>query len=141
MDLESSFFSRLKPYQSFIPIVLRATLGAVFLLFGIDKFRHPDRWVYWVPQWVGDYIDPSTFIFLGGIFETLIAVLLISGLFTRLAALASALFFISVLVFIGADDTTTRDIGLLGEALALILSGGGKWSLDGRLWASPKREK
>lgn len=126
--------TRLGPYSASIPLLLRLTLGAVFLLFGVDKFSHPDRWVHWVPGWLEDAIEPPASIFLAAIFETSVGLLLLAGLLTRLAALAGALFLAAILVFIGADDTTTRDIGLFGEALALVISGGGRWSLDALLW-------
>ena len=117
----------------FPPLALRTSLGVVFLLFGIDQFENPDRWTSWVPGWLGKRVGTDTIVLATAIFHTVTAWLLIAGLLSRLAALAIVAFLAAVLISIGVDDTTTRDIGLLGEGIALVVIGGGRLSLDSLL--------
>jgi uncharacterized membrane protein YphA (DoxX/SURF4 family) len=120
------------PHAKFATLVLRAGLGAVFVWYGIDKTIHPEIWGGWVPAMVKSVLPVSVALFLKaqGVAEITAGVLLLLGKFTRLAALTTALFLASILIFIGPNDVTVRDIGLLGAALSLFLTGSDFFSLD-----------
>src|SRR3989344_9353423 len=111
-------------------LLIRIGLAIVFLWFGMDKFIHP---AYWLNAWVPDAfvsflarlkLSGTDFIYLGGIFEVLVGVSLVSGFFIKYFSVAAVLFLMVVLVTT-LDLTHTfseilvRDIGLIGALLAL----------------------
>ncbi len=111
-------------------LLIRIGLAIVFLWFGVDKFIHP---TYWLNAWVPDAfvsflarlkLSGTDFIYLGGIFEVLAGVSLVSGFFIKYFSVAAVLFLMVVLVTT-LDLTHTfseilvRDIGLIGALLAL----------------------
>lgn len=108
-------------------LALRLGLAAVFLWFGIDKFFHPD---YWINAWITpratsliELVGFSTqqFIYLNGIFEILVGVSLITSLFPKFFSLLAIIFLTSVIFFVGLNEVTIRDIGLIGGLIAILL--------------------
>ena len=107
-------------------LFLRLGLAAVFLWFGIDKMINPD---YWLNAWVTPTarsivglagLSGTQFIYLNGVFEILAGVSLVTNVLQRLFSLLAMLFLIGVFIFIGFNEVTVRDIGLLGGFLAII---------------------
>ena len=108
--------------ESLSRIVLRTTLGAVFLWFGVDKFVNPAYWIMWTPQTVEFIVQDFLLDFIVGlgVFEVFVAAVLFSGKFTRIVGAVAAVFLATVIL---TSDVTTvvRDIGLFGAATALAL--------------------
>ena len=108
-------------------LALRIGLAAVFFWFGIDKFFHPTYWLNaWVPDWIGPLvgkfgISGVQFIYLNGIFEVLVGLSLLTGVFSKFFSLLGMLFLLSILLVAGITEITIRDIGLLGGLLAIFL--------------------
>ena len=107
--------------------VLRIGLAVVFFWFGIDKFFHPDYWLNaWVPQWVVPFaarfgVTAVQLIYINGIFEVLIGLSLLTGVFMRFFSLLGVLFLLAIMVFIGLNEITVRDVGLMGGLLAIVV--------------------
>ncbi|MDP8266392.1 MAG: DoxX family protein [Candidatus Aceula meridiana] len=103
-------------------IILRASLGIVFLIFGIGKFTG-DYWarsmeampVVQAMPWPAQYS-----VWGLGAVETLTALLLISGLWLRPAAIAAALQLAAILIALQFQEI--RDIALLGVAVFLAFN-------------------
>lgn len=142
-------FSLFATDRSLAPVALRLTLAAVMLPHGLQKAF----------GWLGGYGWEGTMGFLTGsigmpamfaagliLLELLGPLLMLVGLGTRLVGLG----FIGLML--GAITTVHGQYGLfmnwsgaqagegieyhillIGAALALVLTGGGRWSLDGRL--------
>lgn len=145
----SRFFDRVTSTIEVHPsaiLMIRLIVGAVFLTEGIQKFLYPDA------LGVGRFIKigiPAPEImapFVGGV-ETAGGALVLLGLLTRPAALLLAIN-ISVaiattkipMLFDGgfwkmAHEARTDWSMLLGS-LALVITGGGKWSFD---WRTARR--
>ena len=108
-------------------LVLRFGLAIVFFWFGVDKFLHPDYWLQaWVPDWVLTMIQSlgvtgTQFIIINGIFEVLIGLSLVTGVFMRLFSAVGILFLIGITLFLGVTEITVRDIGIVGGLLAIFL--------------------
>jgi len=108
-------------------LIIRLTLAAVFIWFGIDKFIHPQYWIdAWLPQAVASWlmgigIGVREFIYLNGIVEILIGVSLISTLVLRLFAAIGVLLLVAAMFFHGFNEILVRDIALIGALTALIL--------------------
>jgi len=108
-------------------LVLRIGLAAVFLWFGIDKFLHP---AYWANAYVGTrllsvinivHLSASQLIYLTGIFELLVGLSLVTGVFTKFFSTLGIIFLVSTIFFIGINEVTTRDIAMIGGFIALVL--------------------
>ena len=99
----------------------------MFLWFGIDKFIQPQYWVdAWMPQWAQQFaqgigMSASNAIFLGGIFEVLVAISLVTGFFSRIFASAAIVFLVAVLASSGLNEVVVRDIGLIAALVALVI--------------------
>ena len=108
-------------------LALRLGLAVVFLWFGIDKMLHPAYWLNaWVPQGVQLLIVKFSltgiqFIYLNGIFEILVGLSLVTGVFTKFFSALAIIFLLSVLVFVSISEVTVRDFGLLGGFIAVLL--------------------
>jgi len=117
-----------KKHSSF---VLRLGLGLVFLLLGINKMIKPEIWMGWIPLPLKPLIaDANQFLFFNGLVEAILGLMLILGIYTKIASMVSAAFLFAILLFFGADDITSRDIGLLAMAITIMMLGPGELSVD-----------
>ena len=107
-------------------LVLRLSLAAVFLWFGIDKFLHPDYWFNaWIPQsisslWQHIGLRPMDIVYVSGVFEILVGVGLIANIFVFFFSVLSILFIVSIMLFSGFSEIAIRNIGLIGGFLSLM---------------------
>ena len=121
--------------QRYAQLSLRLGLGVVFLVFGLDKFRSEEAqfasWADWVPGWFSPLIGGQVkgFIYVLGVFEVLAGLAFLSGYLLFWAAFLSSLFLLATVLlstsgpFFGkVDQSTIRDMGLLGGTLSLMLS-------------------
>lgn len=114
--------------------LLRPALALPLLLFGHGKFADPLTWMGFIPPWMGSMLPISIDLFLKaiGTFEMIVGTLLLLGIWTRVAAVVTALHLAGVLVVVGWNDLAVRDFGLLLAALALAaLQSSGFLSIDG----------
>ena len=120
------------PYHMFTSsrysyLALRFGLAVVFLWFCIDKILHPAYWLNaWVPQGVQLLIAKFSltgiqFIYVNFIFEILVGLSLVTGVFTKFFSALAIIFLLSVLVFVSISEVTVRDFGLLGGFIAVLL--------------------
>lgn len=84
--------------------------------------------MYWLDAWVPDWIvslfakfgvGGVQFVYLNGVFEVLVGLSLVTGVFARVFCLLGALFLLLVIVFMGINEVSIRDIGLMGGLLAV----------------------
>ena len=87
---------------------------------------HP---VYWLNGWVPDFIvsmlsrfgvSGTQFIYINGIFEILVGLSLLTGVFNKFFSVLAVIFLVSIFVFIGFNQSTIRDLGLMGGLVAVI---------------------
>ena len=116
-------------------LLLRIGLGEVFLWFGVDKFFHPFPWSQYIPPWFTSLLPMKafTFIYLMGVFESIVGLLVLLGLFTRLASVLSALLLLGIIGSLGYNEIMVRDAGLFFLALGISMLGAGEWSLDQKM--------
>lgn len=100
---------------------VRLGLAATFLWSGIDMIRHPEIWQGFLPEFVRALLPiPSVAYFaVQGSVEILFALSFLTGVLLRWASLAVALELVGILLFVGIDAITFRDLGLFGGALAV----------------------
>jgi hypothetical protein len=110
-------------------LFLRLGLGVMYVYSGWDLIRHPDNWAWAVrglPEVLQNLINQvgvNNFLFGQGVGELILAALFLGWFWprglVRLAAWLAALQLAAILWLVGVDNTTFRDLGLLGAALAL----------------------
>jgi hypothetical protein len=109
--------------------ILRLGLGLMYLYSGFDLFFNPARWYGFVPQWfsqVMTFLIPiEIYLRIQGAGELLMAFLFLAWFMSirwvRLAALAATLEMFLIVVLVGIDPITFRDIGILSGAAVLLI--------------------
>lgn len=108
-------------------LVLRLSLAAVFIWFGVDKFLHPE---YWLNAWIpGSFLElagkmgigGNDIVYASGVFELLIGASLLTTIFIKTFSALAIAFLVVVMFTFGFNEVIVRDIGLIGGFLALIL--------------------
>ena len=110
-------------------VPLRLGLGLMYLYSGYDLIANPRHWYGFIPQWLSraatEVASVEAYLRAQGIGELFIGVLLLAWFLPRrvgaAAAFGAALEMGLILIFVGIDPITFRDIGLLGAALTLFL--------------------
>lgn len=101
--------------------VLRIGLGLTFVYAASDMLLDPQSWVNYVPKWMEAVMSIQTFLYVHSIFELVLGLALIAGLWPRLVSFIAFLDLLAVLVFYGISDETFRDFGLMMSSLALFI--------------------
>jgi putative oxidoreductase len=126
-------------------LLIRLMVGAVFLSEGIQKFLFPalrgagrfERIGLPSPEFLGHFV---------GFFEIFSGVLILIGLFTRLASIPTLIIMIVAVLSTKADvlgqqgfwemmHGSRTDWAMFLGSLFLIIRGGGRWSVDRLLTA------
>lgn len=111
--------------------VLRISLAATYLYSGLDLLRHPKSW-YWairpLPNFAQEVINSfgiDLFLQIQGVVELTFAAILILWFLpktlTLVVAALTAIEMTVILLLVGLDGITFRDIGLLGAAISLYI--------------------
>ena len=115
---------------------LRAGIGVVFLLFGLDKLSNPAHWVVFFPSFLSKILTSQSglsvyqFLRFQGLIESIVGVQLLLGVMTRPTAASAFLILALIIYALGFDQIGIRDFGLLLSAFGIICLGPGGWSLD-----------
>lgn len=128
-------------------LILRLTLGAIMVSHGIPKIKKRE---VLGKKWNDHYGIPKATVWLTGILQIVGGLALLVGLLTSLTALILALDMLAALFicivnshhrepFNSVSPEKGWDVNLLlvGSFVAVMLLGGGKWSLDALLSLSP----
>jgi uncharacterized membrane protein YphA (DoxX/SURF4 family) len=114
-------------------LILRISLGVVFLIFGIGKFQN-DIWAQTIRNMEFFHGLPWSLdvtVLMIGVVETITGAALIAGIFTRLFAAVAAAQLMGILILLKFEET--RDIGLLGAAIFLAIVTDETWGV-GKIW-------
>ena len=122
--------------RDYAPLIVRLGAGIVFLLIGIDQMIHTSAWVGYLPNWFTNFLPswqtPEGFMYVNGIFDSSLGLLLLLGVFTRFIAVLATLHLTGVVITLGYNEVAIRDIGILLSALAVALFGSDRWCLERR---------
>ena len=101
--------------------ILRLGLGVTFLWIGVMIFQDPIGWSTFIKPWAARLIPVPLVQAMQdtAALDVLVGALLLSGLFVWAAAALGALHLTIVLVTVGVNATTVRDVGLLAASLSL----------------------
>ncbi len=126
--------------RELINTVPRVGVGLVYLLWGIDKFLYPDKYHGWISvSWkmrlvIDPFMDIYSFIFLLGLFETLLGLILILGILIKFSSLLVILSSILFLLFAGPPMSYPQDIALIAVGIWMYYNGYDSLSIDKRLF-------
>lgn len=102
--------------------LLRIGLATMFLYAAISSFLQPTEWLGYLPGFVSSIFDAELVLKLFSVVEIALAAWLLSGVYTRYAALLAAVMLIGVTVSnFSLFAISFRDIGLALAAFALAL--------------------
>ncbi len=134
-------------------LILRLGLSFLFLWFGITQLVSPESFYGYVPPWMYQHhltmmgpfhvpfvhqmvSNPSPFVIMNGIFETILGICLLLGLFTRLAAFLLAVHLFFIALSLGYNDVAVRDLALFFATVSLVIMGPDRFSLERKLYHS-----
>ena len=109
---------------------IRIGCGLVNLYAGYFLLIDPSRYYKYVPDWLvsiaNSVASVDVYLRLQGVAEIAIAVALLSWFtprsLVRMASIALALEMALIVLFVGIDSVTFRNLGLLGAALSITLA-------------------
>lgn len=100
--------------------LLRIGLATMFLYAAVSSFLQPSEWIGYLPGFVSAMFDAELVLKLFSVAEIALAAWLLSGVYTRYAALLAAVMLVGVTVSnFSLLAISFRDIGLAFAALAL----------------------
>jgi len=111
------------------PKLLRYGLGLVLLWFGFSNIFSQDFAGY-VPSWATNILPLNVLLITTGIVEVVLGLLLIIGLFTRIASFIVFLHLLVITFSVGYNEIAVRDFGLTISSLALFFISPDDWCLD-----------
>ena len=105
------------------PTAGRVLLGLVLAWFGYHELVQPSLWTGYVPVVPAASGAAVVLVLAHGWLLLVLAVALIAGIGTRVAAAAAAVLLLEIVVGLtvtgGLSDLTVRDVGVLGLAICL----------------------
>ena len=133
-ELAISALDALRPLAQ---LAARVYVGSVFFRAGMSKLRDWDSTLaLFIDEYHVPLLDPTVAAFMGTGAELALPVLLVAGLFGRVAAAGlSVLNVVAVLSLMDVADAALQGHLFWGSLLAaLLLWGPGAWSLDFFVW-------
>jgi uncharacterized membrane protein YphA (DoxX/SURF4 family) len=108
--------------QTAVQLLLRAGLAIIFSYAAISSFVNPQDWVGYLPPLLTAHIAPTLLLHIFSVYELLLVVGLLSGLYVRYVAILCA-FTLGGIVMSNFSlfAITFRDIALIFSALALAV--------------------
>jgi uncharacterized membrane protein YphA (DoxX/SURF4 family) len=102
--------------------VMIGRLGLAFVLLyaAIQSLLFPDDWIGFVPSGIEVVISRDTFLRWHAVLELIAGISLVLGRGVLLSTAFAALNMLGIMLAVGVDSVTFRDVGLLSLALMLI---------------------
>lgn len=113
-------------------LLLRLTLGGIFIYFGVDAVLDPELHLsMWFAPWVQELwlIGTPRFVFALGVAEVLLGLALIVGVAIRWVALLAAVILLGIIINLGLNQIAYRDMVLFAAALVLATRHDYRWAL------------
>jgi uncharacterized membrane protein YphA (DoxX/SURF4 family) len=120
----------LEKWKGYAPKFARYGLAFVFLTFGIMQWVDPASWLGYIPAWAHVGLSDTTLIYLNGTFDFVIGLFLLLGLLIRLFGAIAFFHLLGIVLSMGWNEVTIRDIGLMIVCVSVFLRGSDDWSID-----------
>lgn len=102
-------------------LILRLSLGIVFIYFGWTSITTPDMWSGYVPYWTSFIAQAEPLVRIHGVVEIGLGLLLVMGIQTRIVALILFFDLLHIITLLEFGSVWMRDLGLAGSLLSLGL--------------------
>jgi uncharacterized membrane protein YphA (DoxX/SURF4 family) len=133
VDTPGDLLARVGVGRESAPVFLRVFLGLNFLYLGVSqKWLEPGQAAAVVEKYELVSVipvSPELWIFGAGLVEAAVGVAFVTGTFTRGAA-AAGFVLLTTTLFGLPDDPVLAHVTLFGLSSALMVTGGGRFSLD-----------
>ena len=114
--------------------ILRIGLAIVYLWFGISQIMSPLLFTQYIPDFISALIENSELIvFITGILVSLLGLLLLLGLVTRIIAWILVIHTIIVLTGIGYNSMGVQSFGILIGTITIAMTRNDSLRLDNRI--------
>lgn len=112
--------------------ILRISMAITFIWISIMIFQEPLFWGGFIQPWAANLLPaPLEQIMIStAVMELIIGIAMLFNIYTWIAALIASVHLLIILITVGIDSITVRDIGLLGASIALFLSTAPKHVID-----------
>ncbi len=112
-------------------LILRAGLSFVFLWFGFNQIMDQSSWTSLIPSFVTGLtgLTAKTVVIFNGVFEVVMAVLLVLGVRVRIVASLLFLHMVAIIGDLGLNAIAVRDIGLMFALLSIAFTGQDQYCL------------
>jgi len=104
--------------------VLKASVAALMIIFGVHQFVHPDKWQNYIPKWTERTygVASESIIRFHALGNLILAIFLISSVFPLAAAWAVFIWWAATLPFSFMEDwrNGVRDLMVSAAVLAII---------------------
>lgn len=124
----------MKNFDKYGKPLLRIALSLVFLWFSISQFTAVDQWTGLIPEFIVNMgISAKTVVLANATSELVFGILLLFGIFTRVAAFVLALHLFGIASNFGFNNPNgIRDFGLAFATLSVFLNGTDKLCLENK---------
>ena len=121
------FFVKLQRYTK--PLT-RLSISFLFLWFGLNQIFDPQNFIGYLPEFILQLNNPFLFVMGNGIFETLVAVLLLVGIGVRSVSFVLIIHLLSIIITLGYNDIAVRDFTLMLITMIVMIGGKDQWCLN-----------
>ena len=103
--------------------ILRVGLAITFLWIAVLIFKEPEAWGAMLQPWAAGLLPiPIETAMIGtAILDLLIGFLLLLDVWVLLAAILGSIHLLIIIITVGINPITVRDVGLLAGTLALLI--------------------
>ena len=125
--------------KSWAPCVLRIGISLVFLWFGFQQLNNTEMWTGLIRDYATNISGLSAFtlVTVNGAFEMVFGLILLLGIYTRLAAALLALHMIHIVITVGYSAIGVRDFAITIATITIFLNGMDCCGLD---WKFGRKE-
>ena len=122
---------KIEKYKKYAPLIIRIGISLVFLWFGLNQIFNSNYFLGYLPDFAFELpIKPTMLVLMNGVFETIFAILLLLGFYTRITALLLAIHLAGITINLGFNEIGVRDFGLTLATFAVFLNGPDQCSID-----------
>lgn len=115
------FKTNVKSGNNLASLMLRIGLAAVLVYASVSSFITPADWIGFFPHFLTSRVSSTVLLHFFSVYELLLAIWLLSGMFIKYAATLAALTFSGIILTnTGLLIVTFRDITMVFASLALI---------------------
>jgi hypothetical protein len=102
-------------------LLIRIGLAAVLLYASVSSFKSPYNWIGYLPHTLTDHFSAHLLLHIFSVYEIILALWLLSGLYIKYVAVLAALSFSAIILSnFNLLSITFRDIAMVFASLALI---------------------